>query len=154
MDSLDLDLRLWPDRPWSDELLTTGLGAVRAHPHWPTENEPSSCQILQRRVVSGNPWSNLAGLQRGLVLGGGGQCGGVMGRAACRPPRPGPSWVLSDLDSSNSSLRSDDEESILGLLAASPPRSMRRVVRSTVSLPRALLQDSRLGVVSPSTRFL
>ena len=79
-----------------------------------------------------------------------------MGQAACRSPRPGRSWVPRDLDSSDSSLRSDDEDSILGLLAAPPPRSTRRlprprgwgVVSSTVSLPRALPQDSLPGVVS------
>ena len=61
-----------------------------------------------------------------------------------------------DLDSSDSSLRSDDEDSILSLLAAPPPQSIRRlprprgpgVVRSPVSLPQALLQDSRPGVVA------
>ena len=66
------------------------------------------------------------------------------------------SLVPTDLDSSDSSLRSDDEDSILALLAAPPPRSMRRlprplvqgVVSSTSSCQRALLQDSRLGVVS------
>ena len=81
---------------------------------------------------------------------------GVMGRAARLPPRPGRSWVPPDLDSSDSSLRSDDEDSILGLLAAPPPQSLRRlprplvrgVVSSTASLSRALLQDSRPGVVS------
>ena len=89
------------------------------------------------------------------MLGGGGRCGGVMGRAAPLPPRPGRSWVPPDLVSSDSSMRSDDEDSILCLLAAPTPRSMLRlprplvrgVVSSTASLPRALLQDSSPGVV-------
>ena len=79
-----------------------------------------------------------------------------MDRAARLPPRPGRSRVPPNLDSSNSSLRSDDNDSILGLLAAPPSRSMRRlprplvrgVVSSTASLPQALLKESRPGLVS------
>ena len=111
---------LGPTVPGLTSSSTTSSRAVRARPRWLTENEASSlCQILQKGVVSGN--------LRDL-----------------------------DLDSSDSSLWSYDEDSILGLLAAPPPRSIRclprhsgrGVVRSTVSLPRALLQDSRPGVVS------
>ena len=93
-----------------------------------------------------------------LVHGGGRQRGGVLGWADRWPALPGRLWVLPDLDldSSDSSLRSEDEDSILGLLVAAPLWSTRRlpcpggrgVVRSTVSLSWALLQDSRPGVVS------
>ena len=90
------------------------------------------------------------------MLGSGGWGGGVMGRAAYRPPRPSWSLVPPDLYSSYSSLRCDNEDSILGLLAAPPPRSTRLlpqplvqgVVSSSVSLPRVLLQGSRPGVGS------
>ena len=87
------------------------------------------------------------------MLGDGGWCGGVIGLAARLPPLPGRSRVAPDLDSSDSSLRSD---SILSLFVVPPPRSMRRlprplvqgVVSITVSLPRALLHEPRPGVVS------
>ena len=90
------------------------------------------------------------------MLGGGGRCRGVIGLAARLPPIPGRSRVPLDLDSSDSSLRSDDDDSILGLFVVPPPRSMRRLPRPlvrgvmsiTVSLPRALLHESHPEVVS------
>ena len=90
------------------------------------------------------------------MLGDGGWCGGVIGLAARLPPLPGRSRVAPDLDSSDSSLRSDDDDSIFSLFVVPPPRSMRRlprplvrgVVSITVSLPRALLHEPRPGVVS------
>ena len=96
------------------------------------------------------------GLLRGLILSGGGRCGGVMGLATRLPPLPGLSRVPPDLDSSDSSLRSDDDDSILGLFAIPPPRSIRRLPRPrglgmvsiTVSLLRVLLHESRPVVVS------
>ena len=64
-----------------------------------------------------------------------------MGLAARLPPCPGQSRVPPDLDSSDSSLHSDNEDSILGLLVVLPPCSMRR-------LPRPLVR----GVVSSCPR--
>ena len=96
------------------------------------------------------------------MLGGGGRCGGVIGLAARLPPLPGPSRVSPDLDSSDSSLRYDDDSSILGLFLVPPPRSMRRlprplvrgVVSITVSLTLALLHESRPGVLSSDSESL
>ena len=96
------------------------------------------------------------GLLRGLMLGGGGRCGGVLGLATRLLPLPGLSRVPPDLDSSDSSLRSDDDDSILGRFAIPPPLSIQclpqprgqGVVSTTVSVPRALLHESRPVVVS------
>ena len=95
-------------------------------------------------------------LLRGLTLGGGGRCGGVLGPAARLPPLPGLSRVPPDLDSSDSSLRPDDDDSIRGRFAMPPPRYGRRLPRprgrgvlsTTVSLSRALLHESRPVAVS------
>ena len=154
--SLDLDRRPWRDRPWSDELRDERLSprpcsSPLTYREWAVLLSvfPARGKFRKSRtalVVS-------RGLLRGLMLGGGGRCGGVMGLATRLPPLPGLSRVLPDLDSSDSSLRSDDDDSILGLFAIAPPRSIRRlprprgrgVVSITVSFPRAL--SSRGSVV-------
>ena len=92
----------------------------------------------------------------GLTLAGGGRCSGVLGPAARLLPLPGLSRAPPDLDSSDPSLRSDDDDSIRGRFAAPPPRSDRRLPRprgrgvlsTTVSWPRGLLHESRPVVVS------
>ena len=155
--SLDLD-RPCLDRPWSDELRDERLGprpcsSLLSDREWAVLLSvfPARGRFRKSRVAF--DWVS-RGLLRGLMLGGGGRCGGVMGLAARLPPLPGRSRAPLDLDSSDASLRSDDDSSILGLFVLPPPRSMRclllgrGVVSITVSLPRALLHESRPGVVS------
>ena len=96
------------------------------------------------------------GLLRGLTLVGRGRRGGVLGPAARWLHLPGLSRPPPDLDSSDPSLRSDDDDSIRGRFAVPSPRSGRRLPRprgrgvlsTTDSWPRALLHESRPVVVS------
>ena len=156
--SLDLDRRPWLDRPWSDELRDERLGP-RPCSSPLTDREwavlLSLFAVRGRLLKSRTALLVSRGLLRGLTLCGGGRCGGVLGPAARLPPLPGLSRVPPDLDSSDSSLRSDDD-SIRGRFAMLPPRSGRRLPRprgqgvlsTTVSLSRALLHESRPVVVS------
>ena len=96
------------------------------------------------------------GLLRGLTLAGMGRRGGVLGLAARWLHLPGLSRPPPDLDSSDPSLRSDEDDSTRGRFAAPSLRSGRRLPRprgrgvlsTTSSCPRVLLHDSRPGVVS------
>ena len=130
--SLDLDRRPWLDRPWSDELREERLGP---RPCSSPLTDREWAILLSLFAVRGRLRKSRTallvsrGLLRGLMLGGRGRCGGVLGQAARLPPLPGLSWVPPDLDSSDSSLRSDDDDSIRGRFAMPPPRSGRRLPR-------------------------
>ena len=85
-----------------------------------------------------------------------GRRGGVLGLAARWLHLPGLSRPPPDMDSSDPSLRSDEDDSTRGRFAAPSLCSGRRLPRprgrgvlsTTSSCPRALLQDSRPGVAS------
>ena len=157
--SLDRDRRPWLDRPWSDELSDDRLGP---RPRSSPLTDQGSAVLLPLFVVGGRlrrSWTALLvsrGLLRGLTLAGMGRRGGVLGPAARWLHLPGLSRPPPDLDSSDPSLRSDDDDSTRGRFAAPSPRSGRRLPRprgrgvlsTTNSWPRALLHDSRPGVVS------
>ena len=144
---------------WSDELRDERLGP---RPCSSPLTDREWAVLLSLLVVRGRLRKSRTallvsrGLLRGLTLRGGGRCGGVLGPAARLPPLPGLSRLPPDLDSSDSSLRSDDDDSIRGRFAAPPPRSCRRLPRprgrgvlsTTVSLSRALLHESCPLVVS------
>ena len=157
--SLDLDRRPWLDRPWSDELRDERLGprpcsSPLTDREWAVLLSLFAARGRLRKSRTALLVSH--GLLRGLMLGGRGRCGGVLVPAARLLPLPGLSRVPPDLDSSDSSLRSDDDDSIRGRFAIPPPLSGRRlprprgrgVVSTTVSLPWALLHESRPVVVS------
>ena len=156
--SLDLNRRPWLDRPWSDELRDERLDPRPCSSPLTDQEWAVLLSIFARGKFRKSRTALVVsrGLLHGLMLGGGGRCGGVLGLATRLPPLPGLSRVPPDLDSSDSSLRSDDDESILGRFAIPPPRSIRRlprprgrgVVSTTVSLLRALLHESRPVVVS------
>ena len=152
--SLDLDRRPWLDRLWSDELRDKLLGprpcsSPLTDREWAVHL--SLFAVRGRLRKSRTALLVSRGLLRGLMLGGRGRCGGVLGPAARLPPLPGLSRVPPDLDSSDSSLHSDDDSSIRGRFAIPPPLSGRRLPQPRgrgVSLPRALLHESRPVVVS------
>ena len=108
--SLDLDRRPWPDRP-TDELRNDRLGRCPCSSsltdrEWAVLLSVFTERGRFRKSLAALDWLS-RGLLEGLVLSGGGGCWGVMGLAAPLPPLPGRSRVPSDLDSSDSSLRSD-----------------------------------------------
>ena len=159
VDSLDQDRRPWLDRPWSDELSDERLGP---RPCSSPLTDREWAVLLSLLVVGGRLRKSRTallvsrGFLRGLTLVGGGPRGGVLGPAARLLPLPCLSRAPPDLDSSDPSLRSDDDDSIRGRFAAPPPWSGRRLPRprgrgvlsTTVSWPRALLHESRPVVVS------
>ena len=151
---------LWTLRgPWSDALRDERLGPC---PCSSPLTDREWAVLLSIFAVRGRPRKSRTallvsrGLLRGLMLGARGRCGGVLGPAARLPPLPDLFRVPPDLDSSDSSLRSADDDSIRGRFAMPPPRSGRclpqpwgrGVVSTTVSLSRALLHKSRPVVVS------
>ena len=86
--SLDLDRRPWLHRPCSHELRDERLGP---RPCSSPLTDREWAVLLSLLVVRGRLRKSLTallvscGLLRGLTLGGGGRCGGVLGPAACRP---------------------------------------------------------------------
>ena len=79
--SLDLDRRPWLDRPWSDELHDERLGP---HPCSSPLTDREWAVLLSLFAVRGRLRKSRTallvsrGLLRGLTLGGGGRCGGVL----------------------------------------------------------------------------
>ena len=88
--SLDLDRRPWLDRPWSDELRDERLGrrpcsSPLTDREWAVLLSVFVARGRFRKSRAALDWVS-RGLLRGLMLGGGGRCGGVMGLAARLPP--------------------------------------------------------------------